>query len=215
MSADSFWIICQRRLRDSSILLEYFYFYIYVDVTQRWLIIRIFLSVSINLMFTGAYPNGLQTMNKFSNKPIFKVIAFPIFRISLSLCFYYCSSIATWTLMLPCFVSQYCLCRQSLQSFISVSLAPVNCLWDWRQRRCEGACVLCTSAAPLWHKARYRQPCSCRRPDADAFEARWEEQPRVFPGGAREEMMNPHQPVRKSRLCGWKRGPTTHPSHLR
>lgn len=62
-------------------------------------------------MFIGAYPIGLQTLDNLSNKPILKVIAFPIFWISLSLCFYYCSSIATWTLKLPCFVSQYCLCR--------------------------------------------------------------------------------------------------------
>lgn len=67
-------------------------------------------------------------------------------------------------------------------SFISVSLAPVNCVWDQRQRRCEGACVFCsfsTSASPLWLHARSRHPCSCQPPDADALEDRRVEQPRV------------------------------------
>lgn len=97
-----------------------------------------------------------------------KVIAIHFLKISLSFII---------------FLLQCCCCSSTVQtSFISVSLAPGNCVWDQRQRRCERACVFCslsTSASPLWLHARFRHPCSCQPPDADALEDRRAEQPRV------------------------------------
>lgn len=87
-------------------------------------------------------------------------------------------SIVDRTLLLPYFVARCCFCTSTLQTSVTLAFprrlisAVINPVWDCRQRRGrEGACVsssFSTSAAPRWHRAIFRRPCSCRQPDADA-----------------------------------------------
>lgn len=85
--------------------------------------------------------------------------------------FFYFSSIVDRTLMLPYFVSPCCFCTSTLQTsvtLISVSLVPVTHVCGTGGRGVARVHVSPVHLAPRRHQARFRRPCSCRQPDADA-----------------------------------------------
>lgn len=129
------------------------------------MILLIIFSLSIHHLFTGLYPK------RSSDPELWINIGYYVSPFKYNYVFYNFSSIVDRPLMRPYFVSKCCFCTSTLQAsvtLISISLAPVNPVGGTGHRGVARVHASPVHLAPLQHHARFRHPCSCRQPDAEA-----------------------------------------------